>query len=153
MNLTRRNQILIGIGIIVIGFVILQFIPFGNFIPVLARTNPPVKSQIVWNSPETEQLVRTTCYSCHSNETEWPFYAYVAPMSWLVLHDVNEARQKLNFSEETADQIDPSVLVEQIDKGNMPPIQYLLLHPEARLTDAQKETLRTGLRASLHGFQ
>ncbi len=153
MSLRRRNQILIGIGIIVIGFIVLQFIPFGNFIPVLARTNPPVTSQIAWNSPETEQLVRTTCYSCHSNETEWPFYAYVAPMSWLVLHDVNEARQKLNFSEQTADEIDPSVLVEQIDKGNMPPIQYLLLHPEARLTDEQKSALRTGLRASLHGFE
>ncbi len=153
MNLTRRNQILIGLVIIVIGFVVLQFIPFGDFIPALARTNPPVKSQIAWNSPETEQLVRTTCYGCHSNETEWPFYAYIAPMSWLVLHDVNEARSKLNFSEESADSIDPSVLVEQIDRGSMPPIQYLLLHPEARLSDAQKEALRTGLRASLHGFQ
>ena len=153
MNLTRRNQILIGLGIIVVGFVIVQFIPFGNFIPSLAKTNPPVKSQIVWNSPETEQIVRTACYNCHSNETQSPVYADIVPMSFLVRHDVNEARSKLNFSEESADEIDPSVLVEQIDRGAMPPIQYLVLHPEARLTDAQKETLRTGLRASLHGFQ
>lgn len=147
----RRNLILILIGIGVLGFIAIQFIPVGNFIPALARSNPPIFREIKWDSPQTEEIVRNACYDCHSNETEWPFYAYIAPVSWLVAHDVNDGRSHMNFSEQSANDIDPEAMIDQIERGNMPLPQFQLLHPEARLTDEQKQILYAGLRASLHG--
>ncbi len=147
----RRNLVLIVIVIAVLLLLAIQIIPIGSIVPALAQTNPPVQSQIVWDSPQTEQLVRGACYDCHSNETVWPAYASVAPVSWLLAHDVNDGREQLNFSVQSADQIDPEELVQQIERGEMPKPIYLPLHPEARLTDAQKQALIDGLRASLHG--
>ena len=149
--MSRRRMILIVLGVFITGFVLLQLIPAQSFSSRLARTNPAVVSQIVWNSAETEQLVRTACYDCHSNETVWPWYAQIAPVSWLTAKDVNEAREEFNFSEQTADEIDPDELIEEVEEGAMPLPIYLIMHPDANLSDAQKETLFAGLQASLHG--
>jgi len=146
-----RKMTLIGVGIVVLLFIAAQLIPWGNIIPAFARTNPPVQTQIVWNSAETEQLVRTACYDCHSNETVWPWYTQITPISWLVARDVNEGRERLNLSERSADQIDPRELNEQINRGSMPPASYPILHPDAKLTEAQKAALIDGLSLSLHG--
>jgi hypothetical protein len=151
MTRGRRNVLTVVIALIVL-FVVFQLIPWGSIVPAFARTNPPVTAQIQWNSAETEQLVRATCYDCHSNETVWPWYSQIAPVSWLVAHDVNEGRENLNFSTHTADQISPDELVEQIERGSMPPASYPLLHPGANLSQQQKDTLIAGLQASLHGF-
>src|SRR6478752_3717270 len=64
----------------------------------IRRVNPPVTAEAQLPAP-VRDVVRRSCYSCHSNETEWPWYAYVAPASWLVGHDVNDGRRHLNFSE------------------------------------------------------
>src|SRR5450432_2167340 len=120
----RQRNILIGVVGIVVLFVLVQFIPWGSIIPAFAETNPPVQTQIQWNSPATSQLVRTACYDCHSNETTWPWYAKVTPVSWLLAHDVNEGRQNLNFSTQNADQINPEKLIEQIQRGSMPKSIY-----------------------------
>ena len=148
---SRRRNVLIGAVIIVLLVIIVQIIPWGSVIPAFAETNPPVKSQIQWDSPRTEQLVRASCYDCHSNETVWPWYAKITPVSWLLAHDVNEGRQNLNFSTQTADQIDPNELVEQIQRGEMPKSPYTLMHPEAILSSEQKAELIAGIQASLHG--
>ena len=145
------RRALIIVGVIIVLAVLVQFIPWGSIIPAFAETNPPVQSQIQWNSPATAQLVRTACYDCHSNETTWPWYSRVTPVSWLVAHDVNEGRQKLNFSTQSADQINADKLIEQIQRGSMPKSIYLVMHPTAALTDQQKSDLIDGLRASLHG--
>lgn len=147
----RRRNLLIAVVVVVVLFVVFQFIPWGSIIPAFARTNPPVETQIQWNSAETEQLVRAACYDCHSNETTWPWYAQIAPVSWLVAHDVNEGRQNLNFSTHTADQISPDELIEQIERGAMPPASYPILHPGASLSQEQKANLIAGIQASLHG--
>ena len=150
MSQQRRN-ILITIGVLVVGFVIVQVIPWGSVIPAFAETNPPVQTQIQWDSPTTEQLVKMACYDCHSNETVWPWYAKITPVSWLLAHDVNEGRQNLNFSTQSADQINPNELIEQIERGEMPKSIYTIMHPTAALTSQQKADLIAGLQASLHG--
>jgi hypothetical protein len=123
-----------------IGFVALQLIP-------VDRSNPPVVSEPKWDSPQTRALAERACFDCHSNQTKWPWYAYVAPVSWLVAHDVQEGRSNMNLSEWTTGQENETGRV--ISRGIMPPQQYLLMHPEARLTDAEKKALIAGFAASL----
>ncbi len=140
--MSNRRRVILGVvGVVVVGFIILQLVPG------FARTNPPVLNQIQWSSPETEQLMRTACYDCHTNETVWPWYSQIAPMSWLVVHDVNEGRQRLNFSDGTGE-INARELIEQIDRGTMPPAIYTTMHPEANLTADQKATLIAGIQAT-----
>ncbi len=79
------------IGLIVVLFIGIQFIPVN-------RTTPPVTTPIKWDSPQTEQLARRACMDCHNNETVWPWYSYVAPVSWEIYYDVVRGRQQLNFS-------------------------------------------------------
>ena len=74
--------------------VLIQFIPYGH-----KHTNPPVTKEPAWDSPATAKLIHRACYDCHSNKTVLPWYANVAPMSWLLLRDVNGGRSHLNFTE------------------------------------------------------
>ena len=62
-----------------------SFVPYGR-----DHVNPPVGAEPSWDSPETRALARQACFDCHSNETEWPAYSTVAPVSWLIQHDVSE---------------------------------------------------------------
>lgn len=92
----RRSKIgliiLIGIGGVLLAvFLGIQLIPVN-------RTNPPVTSPVKWDSPQTQSLAARACMDCHSNETVWPWYSYVAPTSWLVYYDVQRGRSQLNFS-------------------------------------------------------
>ncbi|HJV08531.1 MAG TPA: heme-binding domain-containing protein, partial [Acidimicrobiales bacterium] len=83
------------IGAIVVGALLLalQLVPYGR-----DHTNPPVTAGTSWPTAEGRRLAGAACYDCHSNETKWPIYSFVAPMSWLVQRDVDEGRRKLNFS-------------------------------------------------------
>lgn len=118
-----------------------------QFIPV-HRTNPPVLAEPAWDSPQTRALAKRACFDCHSNETVWPWYAYVAPVSWLTVHDVQEGRQNLNFSEWTPEQNQNNMAAIEVQFGGMPLPQYLLMHPEARLTPAETEALINGFDAT-----
>ena len=79
--------------VIPVGLVTLLLI---QLVPV-DRSNPPVESEIS-TPPEVHIILRKACYDCHSNETTWPWYSKVAPVSWLVASDVHEGREELNFS-------------------------------------------------------
>jgi len=144
----RRRNIILGIvGIGIVGFIILQLIPAGSIFPDFAAPgNPPVTYTIKWDSPETEKLAKAACFDCHSNETRYPWYSSVAPMSWLVNHDINEGRRKMNFSTNT--HLFSDDMEEQIEKGEMPKSVYLPLHPEANLSPEQKKQLIDGLIAT-----
>lgn len=136
------RRVIVGIvAVAIVGFVILQFIPGFDI------TNPPVTQAIQWDSPETEQLIRAACYDCHSNETVWPWYSQIAPVKWLVVHDVDEGRQEMNLS--TGRRIEADEMIEQIERGEMPPRIYLPLHPEANLSAEQKAALIAGIEATL----
>lgn len=114
-------------------------------LPVAERTNPPVRSVI--DAPRNvEDVLRKACWNCHSNETEWPWYGRVAPSSWLVVGHVHDGRDDLNLTEwPSSDPEEARDLVEemgeQVESGAMPPASYRLMHPEARLTDEERQLL------------
>jgi len=110
----------------------------------VARENPPVESDVP-APPEVKAILRRACYDCHSHETVWPLQAYVAPVSWLVAHDVTEGRAELNFSRWPAAGGEPAKAARKIDEavseGEMPPWLYRLAHPSARLSAADRAAL------------
>lgn len=131
----------IALAIVVVG---IQFI-------VPEKTNPPVdESQtihaVVDVPPEIDSILRRACYDCHSNETKWPWYSNIAPVSWLLADDVAEGRRNLNFStfasyprkraEHKLDMISVNV-----DDGTMPLPMYLLMHPGAKLTEEERDAI------------
>lgn len=115
-------------------------------VPGLKLDNPPVKQTTTWDSTETARLWEATCGDCHSNETVYPWYSYVAPAGWLVAHDVHEGRDHLNISRDS--RVDVGEMIEVVREGEMPPQAYTIMHPEARLSDAEKQALIDGLRAT-----
>ena len=117
--------------------VVIQLVPYGWKHP-----NPPVTQDAPWPSERAREIAVGACYDCHSNETEWPVYSYVAPMSWLVRRDVENGREALNFStwdqEQESDADDGA---DEVEDGSMPPRQYPPLHPDARLSDEEEQIL------------
>lgn len=136
------KRLILGLGILVLAvLVIMQLIP-------VARTNPPVTREVKWDSAQTRDLAKRACYDCHSNETAWPWYAAVAPVKFVLANHINEGRQRLNFS--TWDQPNGELeeVQESIQDGKMPLWDYLLMHPEAKLSAAEQGQLIAGLRAT-----
>ena len=124
--------------------VLIQFFPGHK--PEVSTSNPNDIHREALISPEVSTILRNACYDCHSNETVYPWYADVAPMSWLVIHDVNEGREELNFSEWISYTLKRKnhkleEIVEMVEEGEMPLGIYKPLHSEARLTDLQKELI------------
>ena len=122
--------------------VAMQLVPYGWRHP-----NPPVTDAAPWPSARAEGLARTACYDCHSNETDWPLYSYIAPMSWLVRSDVEAGRDELNFSNWDDHDSEADDAAEAIADGSMPPAQYTLLHPDAALDEDEKQQLIDAVRA------
>jgi hypothetical protein len=117
-----KKTILTLLIVAVVGFLLIQLIPYGR-----DHTNPPVVQEPAWDSPATRELAQRACFDCHSNQVVWPWYSHIAPASWLVAHDVQEARGYLNFS----------------------PPQYKLMHKASRLTAAERQQLLDGLLKTL----
>jgi hypothetical protein len=131
------------VGLVVVGaLVISQFVP-------LSRTNPPVTLEVRWDSPLTRELAHRACFDCHANLTTWPWYSRVTPASFLVVNHVNDGRRRLNFSEWDKPQRATFEDVQHdIDNGDMPIWNYVLLHPEAKLSPSERSQLVEGLRAT-----
>ncbi|TAL69944.1 MAG: cytochrome C [Bacteroidetes bacterium] len=117
-------------------FVVIQFIP-------VDRTNPPVKSEPKWDAQKTKEYAVRACYDCHSNKTKWPFYSYIAPLSWIVISHVQEGREELNFSE--LDTEDAKEAADVVEHGIMPIQSYVIFHPDAKLTDNERKEFVKGL--------
>ncbi len=120
-------------------FAALQLVP-------VKQTNPPITNEPAWYSPQTHDLMARACFDCHSNETKWPWYSNIAPISLFISHEVQEGRGEINFSEWDPKQENESI--EAVSEGEMPPPPYLLLHPEARLSNTETEALIAGLQAT-----
>jgi hypothetical protein len=111
-----------------------------------ARTNPAVDAKRgITASVEVPIAVAAifdrACNDCHSNQTVWPWYSSVAPVSWLVAHDVNEGRREMNFSEWSGYEAEKlgklrKEICEEVSEGEMPGFIYTLMHAEAKLTDS-----------------
>jgi mono/diheme cytochrome c family protein len=133
------------IGLVAL-LLLVQLIPYGH-----DHSNPAVVVEPAWDSPQTRELAVRACFDCHSNETKTYWFSGIAPFSWLIQHDIDEGRRRLNFSNWTGNSRGSREAAETIQRGEMPPIQYTLVHPEARLSDAEKTALEQGLQATLQG--
>ena len=133
-----------GLGGLAVIALAIQLVP--NELPAVEATNPGdlIGSGIV--SEEIAGMLKTTCYDCHSNETKYPWYSYVAPFSWLVAKDVREAREELNFSTwqnyemlEKLEKLDDISI--EVKEGEMPMGIYTVIHSSAKLDDAQRQQI------------
>lgn len=136
----RRMRIALWlVGVLIIAIVAIQLVP-------VDRSNPPVEAEVPATA-EAHAVLRRACYDCHSNETVWPWYSRIAPISWLLTRDVREGREALNFSTwnrlTTKEQIEAlHESWEEVEEGEMPPWFYLPPHPDARLTPHDRSVLR-----------
>jgi hypothetical protein len=132
------------IGLAVV-FVAIQLVP-------VTRSNPPVEEEAP-ASDAVRGVLRRACYDCHSNETQWPWYGRLAPVSWLLARDVREGREAVNYS--TWNRLDAKQRAkalkeswEEIEEGEMPPWFYLPAHPSARLSEQDRTLLRDWSRSA-----
>lgn len=122
-------------------FVIIQFIP-------VDRTNPPTDPNAKISAPpEVMSVLQRSCFDCHSNETKWPFYSYVAPVSWFVADDVSEGRRHVNFSEweklsTKRQERKKEHIWDEVSEGDMPMQAYLIIHRDAKLSKKDVEIIK-----------
>ena len=131
----------IALGVLVLLFAVIQAIPYGR-----DHSNPAARQEPAWDTPATRTLAVHACFDCHSNQTHWPWYSYVAPVSWFVQSDVDNGRKRLNFSEWDRPQRTGEV-AEKVQEKEMPPAWYGWMHPKARLSSAERQALVQGLQA------
>ena len=134
-------------GLVLI-LVAMQFVPVGRTNPA-AGSDPPFPEEV-------RSILSRSCYDCHSNETVWPWYSRIAPLSWLIAHDVSEGREKVNFS--TWDRLGAGERIkaigeigDEVTDGGMPLWYYLPAHPEARLSPEDVAVLRAWALAEARG--
>ena len=132
------------LGALLVALLLIQFIR-------PSQENPPTEQsqsfQQVANPPvEVVGVLKSACFDCHSNETVYPWYSQIAPFSWWLANHINEGREHLNFS--TYGQISAEdkgkvmeEIAEVIQKNEMPLASYTWLHPEAKLSEEQKNML------------
>ena len=137
----RKAAAWAGSGLILL-FGAIQLVPYG-----LGGAQGSAGTAFHWRSPAAEALARSACYDCHSGETRSWWAVKVAPFSWLARSDVDEARRRLDFSSWNG-RLTAEGMRRALGRG-MPPWQYTLAHPEARLNDGQKEELVRGFQSSL----
>ena len=144
-KLTDARFLLVLCASILVMLPVIQAVPYGR-----AHSNPPITGEPQWSSPRTRELMARACFGCHSNEVEYPSYASVAPISWVVEAHVAEGREKVNYSEFDQRQRGADETIEVIQEGSMPPAYYTRFgrHPEAKLTSAELQELIDGLRAT-----
>ena len=142
----RRTLLWWSLGAVVILGIAMQLVPYGH-----EHTNPPVGREPTWDNPATRELAARACYDCHSNQTVWPWYSQIAPVSWLIQRDVDTGRRRLNFSEWGRPQrgARSGSVDRRIQRGSMPPWYYILMHSQANLSDAEKQALVRGLNATV----
>ena len=126
---------------IIVLFVVIQFIPVN-------RNNPSSDENLELKAPvAVKNILLNSCYDCHSNKTNWPFYSKIAPVSWLVSSDVSNGRNRLNFSEwfTLSEQVrarKKAGMIEEIMDNEMPLALYTFIHPDSKLSDEQKQILK-----------
>ena len=128
-----------------------------QFVPMDGIGNNPPERFAVKAPPEVDAILRRSCYDCHTNETRWPWYARIAPASWLLIRDVKKGRSRMNMSEWSEDDkesmaIDMENSWDQIEGKHMPPWFYVFpMHLDASLSDKEKQLLKSWLLAHKTG--
>jgi mono/diheme cytochrome c family protein len=133
------KKIIFIIGVL---FILIQFVPYGR-----EHTNPKIVAEPNWDSNETKIIFFKACADCHSNETKWPWYSNVAPISWIISNHIEEGREHFNVSNWGFQKKNKGKdAAEEVEEENMPMKPYLLLHSEANLSNSEKENLIKGLK-------
>ena len=132
-------------GLLIAAGIALQFVPVERTNPATLG-GPEVSDKLQW-------ALRRACYDCHSNETRWPLWAYVAPSSWFVIRDVELARSILNFSEwalyEPAHRVALRTIIGSTTASHRMPLWYYVsLHPDSSLTDTEIDALSAWSKVS-----
>ena len=140
--LTRRNLARFALAGLLL-FALVQAVPYGR-----SHDNPAPTRELRFNSATTDRLFTAACGDCHSDRTTWPWYSNLAPVSWLVLNDVETGRRILDVSQWDRSQPSLDEVLEAVSDGGMPPIQYKLIHGASRLSATERSALVDGLRAS-----
>ncbi|MEO8514262.1 MAG: heme-binding domain-containing protein [Ignavibacteria bacterium] len=140
-----KKIIKIVLVILVIGLIAIQFF---NRPDKTAKTEitPANITKVMTVPSNVESILKRSCYDCHSNQTVWPWYTNVAPVSWLVADDVVKGRKKMNFSEwtnlsESKREARLNDICEEIKADEMPLSNYLIIHGDAKLSQADKDIL------------
>jgi hypothetical protein len=131
----KRKILIISVGL----FLLLQFIPIN-------RDNPPVEADIN-AEPIVKSILKKSCYDCHSNETKYPIYSYIFPVSVFLRHHVEEGREELNFSNwenlSTTKKISKADdIVDELEEGEMPLFSYTIFHRDAKLTKEEIQIIK-----------
>lgn len=137
--MSNNRKILLGVGVLILG---LQLIPVNH-------SNPPIVKEPTWDSPRTRELAKKACFDCHSNETHYPWYSRIAPISFWLNNHIEEGREHLNFSDWTQRHSDADEVVEEIKEGEMPMKPYVIMHSEAKLSANEQNELIEGLRKTM----
>jgi len=140
----RKTLVVLGSSLLV-AFLLIQLVPY-------RVSNPATRREPAWDSPRTRALAVAACFDCHSNEVKTPWYAKVAPISWLITHHVDDGRNALNFSDWRGPHGEGGHdAAEAVQSGSMPPAYFTWfgLHSNARLSKTQRDELARGLRKSL----
>jgi hypothetical protein len=148
-SLKKSLPAILIIGASLLGFASLLAHPYG-MVKMPSSSKPLLAGTAV--DPAVMQIVERSCQSCHSEKTEWPWYSYVAPMSWLIEKDVNQGRSHMNLShwDEYNSESKQQILGELssvVRNRQMPLPRYLKLHPEAKLSDSEINQLYRWARA------
>src|SRR5450759_4922065 len=139
---SRARTVLLVLGALLAVFVLIQFAPYGR-----DHTNPPVTAPFKWSSAQAKAIAKRSCYECHSNKTKSWWAIKIAPFSWLAQHDISAGRARVNFSEWNGG-LSAQGLQHALAHG-MPPLQFTLLHPGAKLSAAEGQQLLAGFQQSL----
>lgn len=128
------------------GFLLLaiQAVPVNRSNPIADPSNSIYAAQAM--PADVKAVFERSCKDCHSNDTAWPWYSYVAPVSWVVARDVHHARKKMNFSEwggypaqRKEDRLEE--ICEQVTHGDMPDRKYAIFHRSARITPQERDAV------------
>lgn len=124
--------------------VLIQFVP-------VEKTNPPILKEPNWDTNKTRNYAVRACFDCHSNETVWPGYASIAPISWFVIGHVKDGRKHLNFSEWNSKSSEE--IIDELKAREMPLKSYLLLHPSSKLNDTELNEFIEGMKNTIEYSQ
>lgn len=135
------------LGVLIVLFVAIQFVPYGK-----NHSNPESVAEPNWDSQQTKATFMTLCGDCHSHGTTWPGYSKVAPVSWLVQHDVDEGREHFNVSMwGVQEKNEGNDAAHEYGTGEMPPWIYTLPRPQTKLSQGEKDQFIAGLKATFNG--
>jgi hypothetical protein len=138
---TRRLLLWAGLGLLAVA-VLVQLVPYGR-----DHTNPPVTRDAPWPDGRATELATAACYDCHSNQTRWPVQSFIAPLSWMIARDVEQGREALNFSTWDEDDGEADDAADEVADATMPPRRFVLAHPDAALSEAERQVLIDALEA------